>query len=217
MSSSTSQPAATATAAPTAGKSGARLAVIYGSVREGRFGPVVGDWFTGVAKQHGSFAEVDVIDLADHELPLSFPAYGSEPPPKTARVLEELSGRLDAADAFVVVTPEYNHSFPASLKNAIDWFHGEWQAKPVGFVAYGGVSGGLRAVEHLRPVFAELHSVTIRDALSFANAGDLFGADGLPKNLEGSRLAAKGLLNQLDWWADALREARAKSPYGAAA
>ncbi|AXK34485.1 NADPH-dependent oxidoreductase [Streptomyces armeniacus] len=196
---------------------GSRLAVIYGSVREGRFGPVVGDWFAGEAETHGGFGEVDVIDLADHELPLIFPDFSAGPPPETARVLEGLSERLAAADAFVVVTPEYNHSFPASLKNGIDWFHGEWQAKPVGFVAYGGVSGGLRAVEQLRQVFAELHAVTVRDALSFHNAGGLFGPDGRPKDAEGSGAAAKGMLDQLTWWASALREARAKSPYGAAA
>ncbi|MGW7354114.1 NADPH-dependent FMN reductase [Streptomyces sp. NPDC054784] len=198
-------------------RTGARLAVIYGSVREGRFGPVVGGWFAGEAERHGGFAEVDVIDLADHELPLAFPDFRAAPQPDTARVRQGLSERLAAADAFVVVTPEYNHSFPASLKNAIDWFHTEWQAKPVGFVAYGGVSGGLRAVEQLRQVFAELHAVTVRDALSFHNAGGAFGPDGRPKDTDGSGTAAAGMLAQLAWWATALREARAKSPYGTTA
>ncbi len=68
---------------------------------------------------------------------------------------------------FVVVTPEYNHSFPGPLKAAIDRHVTPWQAKPVGFVSYGGISGGLRAVEHLRQVFAELHAVTVRETVSF--------------------------------------------------
>jgi NAD(P)H-dependent FMN reductase len=112
-----------------------------------------------------------------------------------------------------VVTPEYNHSFPASLKNVLDWHHTEWQAKPVGFVSYGGLSGGLRAVEQLRPVFAELHAVTVRDAVSFHMAWERFGEDGAPKD-DASVAAAKVLLDQLGWWGNALREARAKTPYG---
>ena len=82
-----------------------------------------------------------------------------------------LAPRLAGADAFVIVTPEYNHSFPAVLKNAIDWYHGEWSRKPVAFVSYGGVSGGLRAVQQLRHVFIELSAVPIRDTISFTSTG----------------------------------------------
>ncbi|MCF6523831.1 NADPH-dependent FMN reductase [Streptomyces sp. JJ36] len=192
-----------------------RLAVIVASVREGRFGPVVAEWFARQATRHGGFAEVDLIDLADHELPLAFPAFGSDPEAEVLRVRDGLARRLDAADGFVIVTPEYNHSFPASLKNTIDWFKPEWQAKAVGFVSYGGMGGGLRAVEQLRQVFAELHAVTVRDVLSFHNAWDRFDAQGVPRDPEATAAAAKGMLGQLDWWATALREARARTPYGA--
>ncbi|EST39339.1 hypothetical protein N566_02495 [Streptomycetaceae bacterium MP113-05] len=192
----------------------ARLAVIVGSVREGRFGPVVAEWFAGEAEQFGGFAHVDVIDLVDHRLPLVLPGFGTAPDADTARVAGALSERLHAADAFVVVTPEYNHSFPASLKNAIDWFRTEWQAKPVGFVSYGGMSGGLRAVEQLRQIFAELHAVTVRDSLSFHGARERFDGDGRPHDAEGTATAAKAMLGQLQWWADALRAARARTPYG---
>ncbi|MBW1599139.1 NADPH-dependent FMN reductase [Streptomyces sp. JJ38] len=191
-----------------------RLAVITGSVREGRFGPTVTSWFAQEAREHGGF-EVDVVDLAEHPLPLVMPGWGGEADPETVRHQRELSRRLAEADAFVVVTPEYNHSFPASLKNGIDWFREEWQAKPVGLVSYGGQSGGIRAAEQLRQVFAEMHALTVRDALSFHNAWDVFGQDGRPKDAEGSARAAKGLLGQLDWWAEALREARERRPYGA--
>lgn len=111
------------------------------------------------------------------------------------------------------MTPEYNHSYPASLKNVIDWHNAQWHAKPVAFVAYGGLSGGLRAVEHLRQVFAELHATTIRDTVSFHGAWSQFDEDGSPKDPEGVNAAAKMLLDQLGWWAQALREARTARPY----
>ncbi|MFJ1765655.1 NADPH-dependent FMN reductase [Amycolatopsis sp. NPDC088138] len=187
-----------------------RVAVIVGSVREGRFGPVVADWLAGVARDHGGF-DVEVVDLAEPDLPLAMPAFGSEPAAEVVAEVAKVTPRLEAADAFVVVTPEYNHSYPASLKNAIDWHRSEWSAKPVGFVSYGGISGGLRAVEHLRAVFAELHAVTIRETVSFHGAHTRF-ADGVPTD-EGAAVAAKALLDQLEWWARSLAEARAARAY----
>ncbi|MER7014031.1 NAD(P)H-dependent oxidoreductase [Saccharopolyspora sp. NPDC000359] len=180
-----------------------RLAVIIGSTREGRFGPTVANWFVEQAQQ---FGDVDVIDLAEVPLPTTLD-FGDPH-------VTELAGRLAAADAYVVITPEYNHSFPAALKNAIDLYRAEWQAKPVGFVSYGGMGGGLRAVEQLRLVFAELHAVTVRDTVSFHNAWDRFDAHGAPLD-EGCNAAAKGMLNQLSWWARALRTARTAEPYAA--
>jgi NAD(P)H-dependent FMN reductase len=114
----------------------------------------------------------------------------------------------------VVVTPEYNHSYPAGLKNLIDWHYKEWRAKPVGFVSYGGVAGGLRAVEHLRAVFAEVHAVTIRDTVSFTNYWERYGPDGTwPANPEACNLAAKKMLEQLSWWTHALVAAKLERPY----
>jgi NAD(P)H-dependent FMN reductase len=188
-----------------------RLAVIMGSVRQGRFGPTVANWFASQAEQHGDL-NIDLVDLAEVRLPA---VLSRDPEPEAAQDLHSLSARLDAADAFVVVTPEYNHSFPASLKQAIDWHRTQWQAKPVGLVSYGGMAGGLRAVEQLRLVFAELHAVTIRETVSFHIAWDQFDADGQPKNPDGCNPAAKTMLDQLVWWGRALREARAKHPYQA--
>ncbi|MFJ8695466.1 NADPH-dependent FMN reductase [Streptomyces roseolilacinus] len=186
-----------------------KLAVIVGSNREGRFAPVVTDWFTSRARQRADFT-VDVVDLARTALPT---ALSSDPPPEARAALAEVSPRLAAADAFVVLTPEYNHSYPAPLKNLVDWHYTEWQAKPVAFVSYGGVSGGLRAVEHLRQVFAELHAVTVRDTVSFHNAGGLFTDGGGLKDPAGPDGAAKRMLDQLGWWGRALRTARAAHPY----
>ncbi|MER6824778.1 NAD(P)H-dependent oxidoreductase [Streptosporangium sp. NPDC000563] len=189
-----------------------RLAVIVGSVREGRLGPTVAEWFAGRARRHESM-DVDVVDLAETPLPMVMPRFGAAPAAEAARALGMLTSRLARADAFAVVTPEYNHSFPASLKNAIDWHDRQWHAKPVGFISYGGVSGGLRAVEQLRLVFAELHAVTIRDTVSFHGARRNFDDKGEPIDPQGCDGAAKVLLDQLTWWARTLREGRTARPY----
>jgi NAD(P)H-dependent FMN reductase len=181
-----------------------RLAVIVGSVRPGRFGPTVVRWFVRQARQSDTF-DIDVIDLLDDDLHLSLATGDGER-------IAPVSARLAAADAFVVVTPEYNHSFPAPLKSLIDWHQPQWQAKPVGFVCYGGISQGLRAVEQLRLVFAELHAVTVRDTVSFHSTAGVFTSDGEPADL-GCVAATKTILDQLLWWADALRNARAVHPY----
>jgi NAD(P)H-dependent FMN reductase len=184
-----------------------RLAVIVGSTREGRFGPTVARWFAGQADARPDLV-VDLVDLAE----VGLPAVLARRPGPAAQAF---SRRIEAADAFVVVTPEYNHGYPASLKQAIDTAHVEWQAKPVGFVSYGGMAGGLRAVEQLRPVFAEVHAVTVRDTVSFHHFPSCFDAEGEPVDGVGPAAAAKSLLDQLTWWARALRSARRTHPYAA--
>ncbi|MFI9587399.1 NADPH-dependent FMN reductase [Streptomyces sp. NPDC052236] len=186
-----------------------KLAVILASNREGRFGPVVADWFLSRAAQREDFI-LESIDLGDVELPT---ALSYNPRPAVLAELAKVSPRLADADAFVVLTPEYNHSFPASLKSLIDWHFHEWQAKPIGFISYGGISGGLRAVEQLRQVFAELHAVTVRDTVSFHNAGGLFDDKGQHKDPAAPDAAAKAMLDQLGWWGNALRAAKSRTPY----
>ncbi|MGQ4448178.1 NADPH-dependent FMN reductase [Streptomyces griseus] len=206
--------ASTSSASSTASSAGPgplKVAVILGSNRDGRFGPVVADWFLARAAGHPGVA-TELIDVAEADLPT---AITFSPGPEEAAWLAAVSERLAAADAFVVVTPEYNHSFPAPLKSLIDWHSAEWQAKPVAFVSYGGISGGLRAVEQLRQVFAELHTVTVRDTVSFHNAGVLFDDEGRHLDPEPADAAAKTLLDQLVWWGTALRDARNLRPYGA--
>lgn len=188
-----------------------KLAVIIGSNRDGRFGPTVANWFLSRAARRDDFT-VDVVDLADADLPT---ALSYSPSPEVRAELAKLTPKLAAADAFVVVTPEYNHSYPAGLKNLIDWHGVEWHAKPVGFVSYGGLSGGLRAVEHLRQVFAELHAVTLRDTVSFHGPWGQFDESGRHTDPEAPEAAAKSLLTQLAWWAHALRDAKAVRPFAA--
>lgn len=194
-----------------------KLVIIVGSVREGRFGLRVGQWFLEQAKTHGQF-DVDVLDVAEVALPWALPPNVLKLVDISARPeeLRSVAGRLAAADAFVVVTPEYNHSFPASLKHLVDWHFTEWQAKPIGFVSYGGHGGGLRAIEQLRLVFAELHAATVRESVSFDRHWERFAPDGSLADAEGPNTAAKLLLDQLVWWGRALADAREARPYVAA-
>lgn len=127
--------------------------------------------------------------------------------------MTRLTAALESADAFIVVTPEYNHSYPASLKAAIDWHFTQWTAKPVAFVSYGGAAGGRHAVLHLENVLTELHAVTVRDGLAFPNYYTAW-QDGRPLDPQVSGYA-KTLFDQLAWWAGALRTARETTPYPA--
>jgi NAD(P)H-dependent FMN reductase len=188
------------------------LAVIVGSTREGRYGSRVANWFHRQARQRAD-VKPDLVDLAETPLPVVQQAHPVPTGEYTSPEVRAFAHRIGSADAFVVVTPEYNHSFPGPLKLAIDSVHPEWAAKPVGFVSYGGVAGGLRAVEHLRPVFAELHAVTIRETVSFYLADNPLDAAGNANRAQADD-AADRLLDQLAWWAQALRQARTTRPYG---
>ncbi|MEV6321267.1 NAD(P)H-dependent oxidoreductase [Nocardia sp. NPDC051787] len=186
-----------------------KLAVIIGSVRVGRFGPVVATWFAEQARRHGSF-EVDVIDLAEAQIPLELPAEppALDPDPVRPEGMTDLTGRLAAADAFVIVTPDYNRSVPASLKAAIDWHFTQWDAKAIGFVGYSGASGGLLAIEHLRQIFNELNAHTVRNYVSFPRYYLLFDSEGQLLEPAEPAAAAAAMLDQLHWWASALTVAR---------
>ncbi|GAA3080879.1 NAD(P)H-dependent FMN reductase [Kribbella aluminosa] len=166
-----------------------RLLVLTRNVEAGRFGTAVTGWFVGEIERADEF-KLELIDL-------------SRTP------LEELPGRVEDADAVMIVTAEYNHAYPGDVKTAIDAVRRPWYAKPVGFVVYGGRSGGLRAAEQLRLVFGELHAVTIRDSLGFREEDF---EDGEPVDPTTSTAAA-ALLRQLAWWARSLRDARASTPY----
>jgi NAD(P)H-dependent FMN reductase len=148
---------------------------------------------------------LDIIDLADLTLPDRLDGTGDA---------AAFAKRADAADAFVIVTPEYNHGYSGALKTAIDTLVDEWRAKPVAFVSYGGTAGGLRAVEQLRLVFAELHAATVRQVVSLHWVHDLFDDNGVLTD-RGAVAAADKMADQLVWWARALRAARETGSYAA--
>ena len=144
------------------------LQVVIASTRPGRAGEPIGRWFAGQCHRDERFS-VGVTDLAELALPLM-----DEPNlPRMRQYIHEhtraWSRTVDAADCFVFVMPEYNHGFCAGLKNAIDYLHQEWARKPVGFVSYGGVSGGMRAVQLLKPVLTCLRMLPVTEQVALAN------------------------------------------------
>ena len=179
-----------------------RLAVIAASVRAQRQCRILADW---VAALLPAEYKLDLIDLAECALPddeLLQPGGGPR---------SEIAHRIAAADGFVVVTPEYNHSYPASLKRAIDWHYGEWQFKAATIVSYGA-QGGLLAAEQLRGVFAELSVVTTRRVVGLrAPWNHIEQARFTPEPGAGDAVVAA--LGELSWWADVLRDARRDRPF----
>jgi NAD(P)H-dependent FMN reductase len=166
-----------------------RLAMLVSCSRSSRTGAMIAEWLYETTSDLGLFV-VDRLDLAGWELP---PVPTLTPSPVVQEISQRLSRRLTEADAFLVVT--------------------QWRAKPVAFVSYGGRSGGIRATEQLRQVFAELHAVSLRDGMSFHSPQDRFDVNGRPEDAAGAHTAAKVMLNQLSWWAHALADARRKYPY----
>lgn len=189
-----------------------RLVIIVGSGSQGRFGLTAGEWLASQAMVRNDF-DVDVIDLATAWLPDRMSVDREIPRPSAVR---DLSPWLAAADAFAVVTSEYRRSYPASLKNSVDWYDREWHAKPVGFVSYGGACGGRCAVSQLRPAFMECHAVTVCETVSFPHPSADRGGEADHLDTEERRSDAWTMLDRLAWWARALREARIREPYDSA-
>lgn len=169
------------------------------SVRPGRTGLPVAEWFVDHATAHGAF-EPRLVDLAEVALPLM-------DEPKHPRLQQyqhqhtkEWSALVSQADAFVFVTPEYNHSFPASLKNALDYLSHEWRDKPAGFVTYGGVSAGTRALVALRPVVAALGMPSVPAAVNVPFVGKFLDEERRFVPNEATEQGADLLLGQLARW-----------------
>lgn len=182
-----------------------RIALLVGSVRRPRLADPLAAWLERELTATG-WLDLDTIDLAAVPLPMHAVQPGGTP-------ASPIAGRLAAADAFVLLTPEHNHSFPASVKNAIDWHVAEWAYKPVAFVGYGG-SGGIRAVEQLRAVFPELRAITIREAVLLPRAWEHLDADGTFVPPPGTVQALHATTTELRKWARALRPLRTPTPTG---
>lgn len=143
---------------------------------------------------------ITVVDVATLDLPLA--GVGTKRNPSHA------AASLDAADGFIVLTPEYNHSIPAALKNLIDWHATEWARKPVMAVSYGARSGGSRAVEHLRLIFPELQALTTRNVVSIVAPWEHLDTDGRFTPTAEHDGALDASIGELRWWATALRPSR---------
>ncbi|WP_354698969.1 hypothetical protein DSM112329_04668 [Paraconexibacter sp. AEG42_29] len=171
------------------------LSIIIGSTRPGRAGLPIATWFAERARSHGGF-DVAVADLAKIDLPMmdepKHPRLGEYAHQHT----KDWSAQVAAADAFVFVTPEYNYGYTAPLKNAIDYLHAEWKHKPVGFVSYGGVAAGTRAVQQLKQVVTTLSMLPLFEAVSIPFHPQ-FIEDGVVQANDVMQDAATAMLDEL--------------------
>lgn len=184
-----------------------RLMIVIASTRPGRVGLAVGQWFAARAEGHGAF-EIDVADLAEVDLPMLNEPSHPRLRKYTQRHTHEWSARVEAADAFVFVTSEYNYGYPAPLKNAIDYLHSEWRHKPLGYVSYGGIAAGTRAVQQLKQVTQAVGLVSAQRAVNIAWVGERIGADGTFLDDQPLRASALGMLDELVELEGALRQLR---------
>lgn len=190
-----------------------QLSIIIGSTRPGRAGLPIAQWFAERARRHGAFS-IDLIDLAELSLPLldepDHPRLGRYTQPHT----KAWSARIAPADAFVFVTPEYNHGYPAALKNAIDYLAVEWRDKAVGFVSYGGVAAGTRAVQQLKQVVTTLKMVPAVEAVNIPFHAELI-EDGVVRATAPMEQAADAMLDELARLDAGLRTLRAAAAQAA--
>jgi NAD(P)H-dependent FMN reductase len=196
-----------------------KIKIIIGSTRQGRFSEKPAYWIYEEAKKLDG-VDVELLDLRDYPMPF----FESPMSPSMAHgkyeneVVQKWAEKIREADAFIIVTPEYNHGYPAVLKNAMDVIYPEWNRKPVGFVAYGSVMGA-RSVEQLRQVAIELQMAPIRNAIHIPV--DIFFAAMMGKGPLGSEMfepirkspmgdRVQIFFDELLWWAKALKTARGK-------
>lgn len=184
------------------------LQIIIGTTRPGRNSPAVGKWTAEIAQKRTD-AAIEVVDLADYNLPIfnevMSPAYA----PVTDENAKKWSTKIAQADGYIFVTAEYNRSVPGVFKNAIDFLYNEWNNKAVGFVGYGN-TGGSRAIEHLRGIAGELQLADVRTAVQlslftdFENMSQFKPADRHEQTLN-------TMLDQLISWSSALMTVREKT------
>ena len=183
------------------------LAVIVASTRPGRVGIKIGEWFQALVLKDGRF-DVDFIDLAEVNLPFFDEPHHPRLQKYTHQHTKEWSARIDAADAVVFVTPEYNFGMPATLKNALDFLHTEWAHKAAGIVSYGGVSAGLRSAEMTRRVLGALSMFPVNAAVSIPFVAKLVDGEGELHVNEEMETGATAMLEELQRVDSALRHLR---------
>jgi NAD(P)H-dependent FMN reductase len=191
-----------------------KLLVIVGSTRPTRAADLVLPWLTEKVSAHQAF-DAEIVDLRDWPLPIFAEHSGtigdSSDPTYSDPIVKAWNTKIKSADAYLIVTPEYNHSAPAGLKNAIEsvWASYGFRNKPVAFLSYaGGQTGGVRAIEHLAHVFIEVEAAPVRNSVVIPHVRDAFDEYGQPKNPV-TNAAADIMLDDLAWWSAALEKARA--------
>ena len=172
------------------------------SVREGRAGDPVGAWFMERAREHGGF-EVELLDLQAVDLPLLREPHHPRLQKYTSAKTQAWSRTIAALDAFVFVTPEYNFSAPPSLVNALDHLYVEWGCKAAAFVSYGGMSGGIRAVQHAKPMLTTFKMMPMVETVAIPFVGKLL-QDGRFAGGESFDKAARVMLDELLRWTNAI-------------
>ena len=181
-----------------------KLGVVIVSVREGRGGLAVAEWFLEIARRHTAF-DVHTIDLAQVDLPLLREPNHPRLQKYTAEKTKAWSATIAALDAFVFVTPEYNHGTPPPLANALDHLYVEWNYKAAGFVSYGGVSGGTRGVQMTKQILCALKVVPVVEAVNIPFFVKLIDADsGRFSGGQAAEKAATVMLDELARWTAAL-------------
>ncbi len=185
------------------------LKIIIGSTRPARKGISVANWIFEYAKKFSEF-NIELIDLAVVNLPLFDESIHPMQKKYEHEHTKKWSNIINPADAYILVTPEYNYSFPASVKNALDYLYHEWNYKPMAFVSYGGIAGGTRAVQLLKPIVTTLKmmpvvaSVNIPFFTKYIDEKGIFNAD------ENIQKSADAMFNELLIWTDGLKAIRQK-------
>ncbi|MEU0153863.1 NADPH-dependent FMN reductase [Micromonospora fulviviridis] len=192
------------------------LQIIIASTRPGRLGLPVAEWIHAAAVKHGGFDQVELVDLAEWNLP-----FMNEPNHPRLRRYEhqhtrDWSATIDRADAFLIVMPEYNYGYTAPLKNAIDYLAHEWAYKPVGLVSYGGVSAGTRAAQMIKQVLTTLKMTPIPEAVHIPFVAKFIDDDGALRPDEVMDASAETMLDELVHWTAALTPLRERARQHAA-
>ena len=189
-----------------------KLKIILGSTRPGRFSDTAGAWALEQAKKHPEF-ETEILDLRDFDMPFfnEEATPSSKAAPYTNPAVAAWTTKVADADAFIVISPEYDRGVPAVLKNAFDWVYGEFHKKPIGFVGYG-TTGGSRSVDNLRTSAIELQMVPVRQGVHIVAHWMLrenYTGPLKPGSLDQYEANASAMLDQLKEWGDATRTMRA--------
>lgn len=183
-----------------------KILILTGSVRPGRFNIQPAKWIYEIAKEHKDI-EIELIDLEKINLPFLDEAAPPSRHKYTKEHTIEWSEKIQEADGFIFVTPEYNHSVSPVLKNAVDYLYQEWNFKPITFVSYGS-AGGSRSVEHWRGIAGELKMYDLREQVMFTGVHSKLDENGNYPFSEEEKHTANKMLDSLIFWANAMKKPR---------